>query len=129
MVRTLKGSPSYWLVPVIITGKTAGFMRVTAAGQVAAFGAYYRKSSELADAPTLVTRIDAKTAAAKAATLIDAGRGEIASAPIYVHDGPEGREAWMIEVSRERRAIRWIFVTPGGVYERPAGTTRDAAVE
>jgi hypothetical protein len=29
---------------------------------------------------------------------------------MYVHDGPPGREAWVIEVSRQGRATRWIFV-------------------
>jgi hypothetical protein len=76
-----------------------------------------------------VTRIDAGAAAAQAAGRVHGARGETAAAPVYVHDGPPGREAWLVEVSRGGRPTRWIFVTPGAVYERPAGTLQGADVQ
>jgi len=48
--------------------------------------------------------------------------GEAAADPVFIHDGPVGKEAWLIEVMRDRVPIRWIFVTPAFIYERPAGT-------
>lgn len=129
MVRTVQGVPSYWLAPVMIQGRVAGFVRVNAEGKVVAFGAYYRDPAQIATGPTTVTRMDADAAARLAAISVSSARGETATAPMYVHDGPPGREAWMIVVSRQGRPIRWIFVTPGGLYERPAGTVRDTGVE
>jgi hypothetical protein len=129
VVQTVQREPSYWLVPVVIQRRVAGFVRVNADGQVAAVGAYYRDPAQIAASPTTVTRIEAGAAAKMAAARVDAAGGETAEAPVYVHDGPPGREAWMIEVSLQGRPRRWIFVTPGAVYERPAGTHQGSAVE
>lgn len=129
IVRTLQREPSYWLVPVALQGRVVGFVRVNMDGRVAAIGAYYRDPHHIAASPRLVTHIDADTAATQAARHTHPTRGETASPPVYVHDGPPGREAWLIEVTRKGRATRWIFVTPGGIYDRPAGTYRDPAIE
>jgi hypothetical protein len=129
IVRTLQHEPSYWLVPVRLQGRVVGFVRVNLDGRVGAVGAYYRDPLHLGSSPRVVTHIDAETAATQAAASVDPALGETASTPVYVHDGPPGREAWLIEVTRQGRATRWVFVTPGGLYERPAGTHRDAAIE
>jgi hypothetical protein len=129
MVRTLQGEPSYWLVPVELQGRVGGFVRVNIDGKVAAVGAYYRDARHIAASPRVVTHLDADAAASRAARYVRAARGETAASPMYVHDGPPGREAWVIEVSRQGRATRWIFVTPGGVYQRPVGTHRDSTIE
>ena len=43
---------------------------------------------------------------------------------LLIHDGPPGREAWRVDVLRDGRLVRWIFVIPGGIYERAPGGVR-----
>jgi hypothetical protein len=44
---------------------------------------------------------------------------------MFVHDGPPGREAWLVPVAvGGGRITRWIFVSEGGIYERTAGELR-----
>jgi hypothetical protein len=126
LVRNVSGAASYWLVPVVLGGRVVGFARVLPSGVVAAFGAFYRRVSEIAHCPLVVTRIDADEAARLAATRIDAARDEEAAAPVYVHDGPPGREAWMVGVLRHGQFVRHVFVTPGSVYERPLADRFDS---
>lgn len=121
LVRDLAGRPSYWLVPVVAAGRTVGTVRVLEDGRVAAL--------EAPRPGATVSSLDAAEAARRAAREVDAEGGESAAEPELVHDGPPGREAWRIEVSREGRPARWLFVTPGGVYERPAGEVRDEGLE
>ena len=121
--------PSYWLVPVLLEGRAAGFVRVLEDGRVGAVGALYRDPTRLADSPAVVTGIDAPTAARRAVAHVWPEQGETAADPVFVHDGPPGREAWLIEVSRGGQAVRWVFVTPAFVYDRPAGQPRDEARE
>jgi hypothetical protein len=128
LVRTLAREPSYWLVPIEMQEHVAGFVRVSRDGRVAAIGTYDRHPGETGTR-RLVTHIDAAAAATQAAHHVRSTTGETASSPVYVHDGPPGREAWLIEVTEHGRPTRWIFVSPGGVYERPAGTHRDLAIE
>jgi hypothetical protein len=49
------------------------------------------------------------------------GETETMAEPMYVHDGPIGREAWLVVIRDHGVPTRWVFVTPGGSYERPAG--------
>ena len=129
LVRTLEREPSYWLVPIEVQDRVAGFVRVNRDGRVAAMGTYGRDPRDADASPRVVTHIDAEAAATQAAGHVRSATGETASSPVYVHDGPPGREAWLIEVTEHGRPTRWIFVSPGGVYERPAGTYRDQAIE
>ncbi len=119
LVRDLAGRPSYWLIPVVAGGRTVGAVRVLGDGRVAAFEALREGSA--------VSSLDAAEAASRAQREI--GAGESAAEPELVHDGPPGREAWRVEVLRRGRPSRWIFVTPGGVYERPAGQVGDEGLE
>jgi hypothetical protein len=84
-------------------------------------GTYYREPHKIESCPETVTGIGADDAMELSADKIEPEEGETARAPILVHDGPRGREAWLIEVLKNRESIRWIFVTPSFVYERPAG--------
>ena len=118
LVRTLDGRPSYWLVPVERDGRAIGFVRISLAGEVAAAGVRYRDPRRLQAAPTLVTGIDASEAAARAEAAV-AGGASVGEA-VYVHDGPPGREAWMVRLLDASGAPRVVFVTPGGTYERAA---------
>ncbi len=129
LVRTVFGVPSYWTVPVQLMERTVGFIRVLGAGKVAALGVFYRDPEQIYACPFIVTGIDAAESIQKAADRIHIESGEHASEPMYVHDGPPGREAWRIEVYREGRPVRWVFVTPAFVYERAAGELVDENLE
>lgn len=130
LVRDIGKRPSYWVVPVQIIGRAAGFVRVTGAGRVSAMGSFYQSPNEIDACPLVVTGIRAAEAASLAEEWIHPELGEVGSVPIYVHDGPPGREAWLIEVgSREGNPLRWIFVTPAFVYDRPAGVRLDETLE
>jgi hypothetical protein len=129
LVRDVFRQPSYWVVPVLLRGRVRGFIRVLGTGRVAAYGAYARDPGRPADGPATVTGIDAEEAARRVRGRVRADRGETASEPVYVHDGPPGREAWLVEVARAGRPDRWLFVTAAGTYERPAGQPRDGGRE
>jgi len=118
LVRTLDGGPSYWVVPVEREGRAIGFVRVSLAGRVAAAGVRYRDPRRLEAAPTLITGIDASEAAARAEAAVPGG--DLVGEATYVHDGPPGREAWMVHLRDASGAPRTVFVTPGGTYQRGA---------
>jgi hypothetical protein len=128
LVRNLFKEPSYWLVPVLRHGQVIGFVRVLGSGKVAHIGTFYQDPSKI-EGPTTITGIESTEASRKAVERIHRDQGESALDPIFVHDGPVGREAWLIEVVKDHIPIRWIFVTPGFVYERPAGEMLDEALE
>ena len=120
LVHDLRKAPSYWLVPVISQGEVAGAIRVMGTGTVAAVERFRQPAR-------VVTGLDAAQARQRAAERIasDEALGE----PHFVHDGPPGREAWLVEVLKENRPVRWIFLSASGAYERPAGTFLDAEKE
>lgn len=120
LVHDLRKAPSYWLVPVISQGEVAGAIRVMGNGLVAAVERF-RQSAKI------VTGLDAAQAGQRAAERI--GSEEVLGEPRFVHDGPPGREAWLVEVLREDRPVRWIFVNASGAYDRPAGTFLDSGTE
>lgn len=121
--------PSYWIIPVLIKERVAGFVRVLGLGEVSAIGTFYRDSKHIISCPTIITGIDISEASRRAKGRIHLEQGEIALEPVFVHDGPPGREAWLIEVTREGKPNRWIFVTPAFIYERQAGTLLDEDLE
>jgi hypothetical protein len=129
LVRDLTRQPSYWVVPVVFGSRACGFIRVLGSGQISAFGAFYRDPGQLDGCPSTVTGIEADEAARRARARIGPEQGEVASDPVYVHDGPAGREAWLVEMLRGGIPSRWIFVTPAFTYERPAGQLRDQGRE
>jgi hypothetical protein len=110
LVHDPRGQPAYWLVPVQCQGINIGAVRVLADGEAAALIAYREGSDLLALKPTRILE--------QASSVIAEHRGERAGAVLLVHDGPPGREAWRIEVRRDNRVVRWIFITPGGIYQR-----------
>ena len=129
LVRTVFGQKSYWLVPAIIRDRAVGFVRVLGDGRAAAVGAFCQDPSRLDMCPSVVTGITAQDALDMAKGRISPSRGESASAPVFVHDGPQGREAWLVEVKVAEKPTRWMFVTPGGIYDRPAGEVHDDTLE
>jgi hypothetical protein len=120
LVRDLRKAPSYWLVPVISEDKVAGAIRVMGDGAVAAVERFRQPAG-------IVTGIDATEARRRAAERIVPG--ETLGEPVFIHDGPPGREAWLVEVLHDKRAVRWIFLNASGAFERPAGTLRSAEKE
>ena len=46
------------------------------------------------------------------------GPGAAIDDPVYVHDGPPGREAWLVRVREADGPPQTLFVGPGGMYER-----------
>lgn len=116
LVRTVTGDPSYWVVPVELEDRAIGFVRVTTEGKAVAAGALYRDPRTLAGAPAVVTGITA--AAARARVTDDLGPDVAMGDPVYVHDGPPGREAWLVRVREHDDATRLLFVTGAGWYER-----------
>jgi hypothetical protein len=116
LVRTVAGDPSYWVVPVELDDRAIGFVRVTTEGKAVASGALYRDPRTLAGAPAVVTGITA--AAARARVTGDLGPDVAVGDPVYVHDGPPGREAWLVRVREQDDPTRLLFVTGAGWYER-----------
>lgn len=120
LVHDLRKAPSYWLVPVISQGKVAGAIRVMGTGVVAAVERFRQ-------AVPIVTGLDSAQARQRATKRI--GSEEVLGEPRFVHDGPPGREAWLVEVLKEDRPVRWIFLNASGAYERPAGTFLNSETE
>ena len=85
-----------------------------------AAGAFYRDPQQLSGCPSVVTGITAQEAARLAATAAGASEDEV-DAPSYVHDGPPGREAWLVRV-RSGGQHRDLLVTAAGAVDRPAGS-------
>lgn len=112
LVHDLRNAPSYWLVPVISQGEVAGAIRVMGNGVVAAIERFRHPVK-------IVTGLDETQARQQAAERI--GSDEALGEPRYVHDGPPGREAWLVEVLKEDRPVRWVFLNASGAYERAAG--------
>jgi hypothetical protein len=123
LVSDLSGDPSYWVVPLHCGHHPVGFVRVMPDGEVAAIGFTCRQpeNPEACPVPTF-----ALTPSAIEEKFLADSRlhpGENRSEPRLVHDGPPGREAWLIETRRDGLPRRWIFVGQAGIYERAAGIT------
>jgi hypothetical protein len=120
-VRNTRKEFSYWTVPIQVTDHVVGFVRVLDTGAVAAIGSFCQDPALLRQSPREVTGLSSGEALQRARAQIQLAAGETLGEPLYVHDGPPGREAWLIEVLQGHRAIRWVFVTPTFLYERRAG--------
>jgi len=118
-VTRVTGAHSYWLVPLEAANRAIGAARIDSASRVLTIGLICRETRRIEDCPRVVTLLTAEEAAAKARAVLEPG--EDALAPRFVHDGPPGREAWLVETRREGRPARWIMVTPGGTTARRAG--------
>jgi hypothetical protein len=129
LVKDVYTNPSYWIVPVLIQEKVAGFVRVLGTGRVAAIGTFYKDPKQIETCPDTVTSIYAGEATRRAEERIHTEQGEVPLDPVFVHDGPPGREAWLIEVLKDGKPSRWIFVTPAFIYERVAGELIDETLE
>jgi hypothetical protein len=117
LVKDLRSQPSYWLVPVQSQNAIVGAVRVHGTGQAVASIVYRQGSNVLSLSRAQILK--------RVAAVIAEDRGEQAGDLTLVHDGPPGREAWRVEVAVNNRITRWLFVTPGGIYERAVGAIGD----
>lgn len=125
LVRTMAGDPSYWLVPMELEGRAVGFVRVTTEGAAVASGSLLRDPDRLDSAPAVVTGITAVEASERVRAAL--GPDDVPEPPVYVHDGPPGREAWLVRVRERTGATRLLLVTAAGWYERAQGSVGAAA--
>jgi len=124
LVSTVFRQPSYWLVPFALGNRVLGFARVLGDARVAQIGLL----AETAEV-YCITGIDATDARTRGSQRVRTELDETLEEPVFVHDGPIGREAWLVEVSHHGIPVRWIFVTPSFVYERIAGQIREVGAE
>lgn len=116
LVRTVTGEASYWLVPMELDGRAVGFVRVTTDGTAVVAGSLLRDPDRLDSAPAVVTGITAVEASERVSAAL--GPDDVAESPVYVHDGPPGREAWLVRVRERAGGTRLLLVTTAGWYER-----------
>ena len=129
LVHTVLAKPSYWIVPVVTSGRVIGAVRVLADGQVATRGVFYAKAGQFDRCPPVVTGLTDTEAFKRATVAVDHNEELSLSRPIFVHDGPIGREAWLVVGSLGQYPVSWIFVGLGGTYERPAGVQLEDDLE
>ena len=109
LARSPEGTQAFWIVPLEAGTRAPGFARVGLDGRVAQIG-----------------RFGAATDAAFFEGPPDAVLNEIRakhptaplSQPQLSYDGNPAKWAWLVKVGDP--ATDFIFVTPGGWYERPA---------
>lgn len=116
LVHDELGQPAYWLVPIENQGTVVGAVRILGSGRAAAMIAYRAGSNVLELTPARVREL--------ATSALANDQSEQLGEVLLVHDGPPGREAWRVEVLVAGKLQRWIFVTPGGIYQRRPGDER-----
>jgi hypothetical protein len=121
LVRTVESRPSFWIIPVERPGQVLGHINIGPDGRVMGYAYLYQNPANLSVCPPLATRISAEEARELANDLLKNYRGARFSTPVFVHDGPHSRLAWMIEVRVEDELVSRVFVTPGYAYERRIG--------
>jgi hypothetical protein len=121
LVHDVAGTPSYWLVPFVARDRAVAFARVDKRGRTMAIGSACRTPGDIASCPRVVTGITAEEAVARVRAEGRLAPGEAIAETRYVHDGPPGREVWLVATTLDGRPNRWLFVSRAGVYERPAG--------
>jgi hypothetical protein len=108
LARSPGGAPAFWIVPLKAGALAPGFARVELNGRVAQIGrlgaaveaAYFEEPA------AVLQEIRARHPAAPL------------SQPQLAYDGSPAKWAWLVKVGEP--ATRFVFVTPGGWYERPA---------
>ncbi len=118
LVRTVELDPSYWIVPVVRYGQVLGYIDVGPRGQVLGYAYLYRSPDDLSPCPPVVTRLSAEEAYKQAEEILSTYPDAEFTDPVFVHDGPRNRLAWMIEVRVGGELATRVFVTPGYVYQR-----------
>jgi hypothetical protein len=118
IVHNTKLQKSFWIVPVERDGKVLGQIDIGPDGRVLGHSYMYHDPNDLSPCPSSVTRISAPEALKLADQILKNYKNAKSSGPVFVHDGPPNRLAWMIEVCVKDCLKSRIFVTPKYVYER-----------
>jgi hypothetical protein len=125
-VEDVEGHAAYWIVPILFQGHVVGFVRIGATGTTDAIGVTCRRTADLPNCPTLITGLSAEEVRQRVLSSGLLDEGETVSTPRFIHDGPPGRETWMVETSIHAKPRRWLFVSRAGIYERRAGVHHGA---
>jgi hypothetical protein len=94
----------------VARGETVGLVRILLDGTPSASIAVKGRAA--------ITSIAEAEACRQGLDVIGARPGAFLGEVLLIHDGAVGREAWRLEVLERGRRTGWVFVTPGGVYER-----------
>lgn len=105
----------YWLVAGWSSRTIRALARVLRDGRVATVG---QISAPATDAAHAATGLSSTRLASLKGEIASTYGGRIVSGPILVHDGPIGREAWMVVLQRESGETLHVFATAGGTYVR-----------
>jgi hypothetical protein len=112
LVRTPAGEPAYWLVPAVRGGDLVGAVRISLEGDLITVGRLEPARSGL-----VVTGITAAEAANAARATMGESASGVAAPPVFVADGPPGREGWLVEIRGPGDARRRLVIGRGGTYE------------
>lgn len=117
-VCTPEGALAYFLVPDQRDNGVVAVARVLSDGRVAGI---VRPAVSAPDCAAVVTGLAAVQVRALARDIAGQHDGALVGEPLLVHDGPIGREAWLLVVAVAGGARRWVFATAGGTYARTPG--------
>lgn len=108
LARSPGGAPAFWIVPLQAGSRAVGFARADLSGRIAQIGRF-------------ASSVDAAFFEEPAAALEEV-RAKHPTVPLsqpqLSYDGSPAKWAWLVEVGDP--ATHFVFVTPGGWYERPA---------
>jgi len=121
LVRTVELEPSYWIVPTVLHDKVLGYIEVDPDGHALGHACFYQSPDDLQSCPNVVTHLNAQEAYQQAEEVRNTYLGAEFTEPVFVHDGPHNRLAWMIEIRIEGEVVNRVFVTPSYVYQRKLG--------
>lgn len=117
-VQTPEGTLSYFLVPDRREGMVVAVARVFPDGRVAGV---LRPTVPAPDCAAVVTGVAAGPLRALADEIARREGATVVGEPRLVHDGPVGREAWLLTLALPGGSQRWVFATAGGSYTRRPG--------
>jgi hypothetical protein len=117
-VGTPDGALGYYLVPDRRDGGVVAVARVLPNGRVASVA---RLAAPTVDCAAAVTGLSAAQSLALADDVARRHGGTLVGEPCLVHDGPVGREAWLLVVQGPDDERHWVFATGGGTYARKPG--------
>jgi hypothetical protein len=116
LARSPGGTPAFWIVPLEAGTRVFGFARVELNRRVAQIGRFGASADDPSTSP------EAAFFRGPPATAMKEIRAKHPTAPIsqpqLSYDGSPAKWAWLVKVGDP--ATRFVFVTPGGWYERPA---------
>lgn len=117
MVSDLYGNPSYWLVPLAIENRLAGFIRLSLEGAILSYGRF-GQGRKLDDLPPL-SYLSKEQADRELKEAFESSHRNISPA-VLVHDGPPERIAWMSTGESLEGLWTFLFWAFGFSYSRLA---------